>query len=282
MRFLRAQFRLLRYASCLVAAGCGPDTKPSSDGSSGAPVDEPSTMATRYAKAACDALATCGCASHYPTTAACEVELASRFDALTAGYTLVEAAFEAVLEHDPCVLIDEWSATDSVTVGTKSKGEACRDSGELPLLVANECGPGLTCTFGLCSDGDLDIPPPSEGDACDWTCGFSPLYCASDGTCRARLELGSVCDTASACGSETTTPRYCRGLASGAGVCTEPAGLGEACDPLESSPCQPVLDGLSARFAFCDPGTRTCTDEFPQKACAEFGFFRAWPEPPGN
>jgi len=243
-------------------------------------------MATRYAKAACGALATCGCASHYPTDAACEVHLASRFDELTSGYTLVEAAFEAALAHDPCARIDAWSATESVTVGTKGKGETCRGVGELPLLVVDYCDAELNCISGVCSDGDLDLPPVSEGDACDRlsnsTCGFSPFYCASDGTCRAPLELGSVCDSPFACGGETAGSAFCRGLPAGSGVCTDAAGLGEACDPLDFAPCEPVLDGLSGRPVICDPGTRTCTDELPQKACLDFGFFRAWPEPPGN
>jgi len=291
MRHPLIRFQPLRYASGLVAglvaAGCGPDTKQSSDDSSGAPVDEPSTMAARYAKVACGAVATCGCASHYATDAACEAALASRFDELTAGYTLVEAAFEAVLDHDPCVRTDAWSATESITVGTKGKGETCRGLGELPLLVVDECGSELTCISGVCSDGDLDTTPPMEGGACDRrsdpSCGFSPWYCASDGTCRARLELGSVCDSPSACGGEGVDPAFCRGAHSGSGVCTETIGLGEACDPLEFSSCKIiVVDDVSARFAICDPATRTCRDELPRKACGDFGFFRAWPEPPEN
>ena len=108
--------------------------------------------------------------------------------ACDATFDLVDLALRPPSCEHPCALF----------FGERGLREPCQSTNGL-----SDCARGLACIEGECLD-PCDDAPPSEGDACQWTCADG-LWCRreqSEGVCLPLPTPGEPCTPHWACASE--------------------------------------------------------------------------------
>ena len=193
----------------------------------------------RYAKARCQQLQACGCASDsYGSQEECQADLGGLVRDLSASRTIDSeclANATAVWEGMHCE-----QPRDAVPCNLVAKrvglGGACLPQGD-PIhdivVHVNDCEEGLTCWNGRCVEPAPDL---SGGDPCtpDGRCGSSELACIS-GTCTPRRGPGDACSAHDEClkGPYAEDFLFCLN-----DVCAQGRPEGAACS--EVVPCAPT------------------------------------------
>lgn len=228
----------------------------------------PSTAEGRkVAKALCAAREVCGCSdARFTSTAQCESEIASIFDAAVQdGLVLDSACLEVGLESE---IVQEcptwpWRPEDlpcAILRGTKEQGQPCKSYSTLQPLSVSDCNEGLFCYDGTCQAELPPIPAKLPGDLCtkDAGCGAVDLYCGQDQTCHSLRTSGQSCDDYLACGNGL----YCEGLGAGTtGICAPRVETGGACNPKDWGGCE--SPDFPNSVYWCDSQTSTCAPGQP-------------------
>ena len=250
-------------ALLLAVVACGPDSE--------------REEAREYASALCEAMAHCECAPRFDEQKQCEDSFAARFNSFVdADYAFDRACFDRILDSlrtDPCDPIP-WNGEMlcSAFSASRAEGASCAPHGELPLMLAVDCGKGLVCHDGTCTQDASSGSAKAEGEACNsdylGSCHAAELYCGSDDVCHVWNQPGDSCEPFSC-----IPPLFCEGSGDDRlGVCAGLKQVDETCEPLDWGACEPSTDpGVTIE---CDAQDEVCT--IGQPLCANLNLPTSW------
>ncbi|MRG94368.1 hypothetical protein [Polyangium spumosum] len=193
---MRSILAFLFVASLLPACSDPAPTDPRNDPDK---PNEPVALVCGLMRAACEKQVACGHPILNNTPGDVDACLEAQrcesvVDVLASPDVVVDAgaveACEAAIEAASCGALAAQGLSidpscEHYLVGTRGEGESCRGG------AVSDCEAGLACVF--------------EGDTCPGTCTRAPerctegscgpdAFCASNGTCEARAQVGEACD----------------------------------------------------------------------------------------
>lgn len=251
-------------------------------------MEVPDDAGDRFAEAVCAAVERCGClAEAFEDGGDCRQRLIDRFwtfERADWSGEFNEECFEKLLERiedDDC---DQANPSEEppaagppceVFPGTRPLGEACPTDWELGPpsgLTLGACkGQRSACHGGVCRGEP--IRSASVGEPCGVEVG---VRCDGDSVCDSGVCVPSA-DTGEACvspGGCKNYEDYCDDVTlEQPGVCRQQVAAGEACEPTDFEPCEPLVvvseDGnrVSSAPSYCSQDG-ICQRRWPS-VCAE-------------